>query len=298
MQLPELITQYNPPQAPPGHHHRRRGWVQVDCPLCTPGAGRWRLGISEAPPHTAACYHCGRVDLALVLVGWGVPQGRVGATLRALRAGRAGYTPPGPTTAPAGEYRPPAGVGPLLPAHARYLRGRGYSPEALAQVWGLGGLGVAARHSWSIFCPIADPQGRPVAWCLRAITDTGRRWYNGPDAQCRVPVGQCLYGAHWARRGAVVVVEGPSDCWAVGPGAVGVLGVGVAAAQVRALAKWPQRVICFDSSPEAQVRAERLAEALALHPGQTTVVVLDAEDPGSASRAEIDALRRAYLPMY
>jgi len=66
-----------------------------------------------------------------------------------------------------------------------------------------------------------------------------------------------------------VICEGPVDAWALGPGGVATCGVGYTAAQRAAASRYPVRVACFDSEPDAQQRAEVLCAELSVMPGQT-----------------------------
>src|SRR5690348_1515510 len=44
------------------HHHVRSGWVGADCPRCSPGTGRYRLGLNLAGAYLS-CWACGRLPL-------------------------------------------------------------------------------------------------------------------------------------------------------------------------------------------------------------------------------------------
>jgi len=109
-----------------------------------------------------------------------------------------------------------------------------------------------------------------------------------------VALKSVLYGVDYIRH-AAVVVEGPADAWRVGPGAVATFGVVVTPDQLARLARFPVRVVCFDSDPPGRARAAKLVSALAPFPGKTYDVVLDAEDPGSATPKEIKKLRALFL---
>jgi hypothetical protein len=99
-----------------------------------------------------------------------------------------------------------------------------------------------------------------------------------------------LFGNQYIRDTAIVV-EGPLDAIRVGRGAVATFGLAVTQFQLAEIARIWKRVIVFDSSPQAQARAKVLAEQLAVFPGETVRIELDADDPGSASEQEIRKLR-------
>jgi hypothetical protein len=100
-----------------------------------------------------------------------------------------------------------------------------------------------------------------------------------------------LFGADKAK-GKIIICEGPFDAVALGVGAVATLGVAYTLAQVALMSEYNERYVCFDSSPDAQARANKLAEQLAVFPGTTHVLTLDADDPGEISQAERDLVRK------
>lgn len=195
-----------------------------------------------------------------------------------------------------GLLKPPKGVEPMLPAHRRYLRSRGFDPESLERLWGLQGIGPGYPLQWRVYIPIYDPFGQQVSWTTRKLTDNGLRYRSASPDEESVSHKSILYGAHLARQ-SVVVVEGPADAWAIGPGAVATLGVAYTRLQAIELAtRYPMRVVCFDASSDAQQRASELCAMLAPLPGVTERVELETgSDPGDAHPAELAELRQCYL---
>ena len=90
-------------------------------------------------------------------------------------------------------------------------------------------------------------------------------------------------------------MEGPTDCWKIGAGAVCTFGLAWTPAQLARIASYPTRVICFDNEEEAQKQARVLCAELEPFPGRTINVCLEAKDPGSAQKEEIQCLRKEYL---
>jgi hypothetical protein len=185
----------------------------------------------------------------------------------------------------------PDGVGDLTSAHEDYLYHRGFDPSEISQLWKVRGIAGIGKLKWRLFIPIRQGT-ETVSWTTRAICDGVKAKYiNARPEQEAVPAKSLLYGEEYAR-GSVIVVEGPTDCWAVGPGAVATMGLSCTKAQILRISKYAKRCICFDNSPDAQRRAERLAVALSILPGETLRCELNAPDPGSASEREIERLRR------
>lgn len=287
MNVLELLQDLNVPYKTEGHEHCRPGWAQLDCPFCTPGAQHWRLGVNLNHGY-ANCWACGSHSLPSTLAELGVlPYGKAKDFVRQLDRG---YLPK--ELAP-GRLELPKGLGPLLPPHRKYLKSRGFSPRELERLWGVQGIGLQARLAWRVFIPIQH-RGKTVSWTTRGLTDQEPRYVSAGLQQEAMPRKHLLFGQDFARH-AIVVTEGPFDAIRIGPGAVATLGVAYSRAQVRKMANFPVRVICFDSDPTAQQRARELCRTLEPYPGQTVNVCLDSKDPGSASAKEIRVLRKHFL---
>lgn len=273
-----------------GHHHARKGWLQMDCPHCST-AGKFRLGWRLAYRYFA-CWVCGRVDRAETLSA--LIQEPIKTCLRLLSQVEAEE----PLTARTAQKRAklvlPRRLGPLRNAHSRYLRGRGFDPNDLVRTWGIQGLGHDAEPGleWRIFIPI-NLDGRTVSWTTRKLTDQGLRYRSAAEDQEAYPHKRLLYGQDLVPAGGSIAIhEGPTDVWATGPGAVCTFGISFLPEQVERLSRYSRRVLCFDSQPEAQKRANELADMLEAFPGETLNVQLDAKDMASASEREKRKFRK------
>ena len=271
------------------HHHTRQGWVQIDCPYCGRGSKGWHCGISIHDGR-ASCWRCGGKNINDILSRTsGVPNGAVKAALSAvkfLKVRRRKHT---------GIYKPPPDLGPLRRGHRRYLEGRGFDPDELVERWHLQGTGeLAGELRWRVFIPIEE-YGKPVSWTTRSVSNSsGLRYRSASEQDEAVRHKEILYGADYASH-AVVVVEGPVDVWAIGPGAVCTCGIGYSPEQLEALAKYSVRAICFDDEPLAQKRARQLLHALAGWPGENYLIRLHGNDPATAPKEDLVAIRRDVL---
>lgn len=285
MQLRDLLDEHRIPVMESGHHHNTVGWLQLDCPFCSPNSGKWRLGYNLAG-RFFSCWTCGShraADTLAALLNEPLPVclkllGQVEGERRVQPKHR-------------GRLVLPKGLTDLLPAHRRYLQARGLDPETVSRLWGLRGIGQAVRLSWRIWLPVQQ-RGSIVSWTTRALHDRGARYHSARPEEEAVPLKTLLYGEDLARH-AAIICEGPFDCLRIGPGAVATLGVVLTRAQVLKLARFPLRVVCLDNEPEAQRRARSLCDELSVFPGKTLNVQLDsAKDAGAASTREIRQLRR------
>ena len=137
--------------------------------------------------------------------------------------------------------------------------------------------------------------GKLVTWTTRSIGNGPTRYVSAPKNCEGIPIKETLYGEDYARQ-AVVVCEGPTDVWAMGPGAVATFGLNVTESQILRLSAYHVRAICFDNQPEAQVRAKVLVQDLSCLPGATYNIRLESgKDPAEADREEIEGIRREFL---
>lgn len=266
------------------HHHARAGWVQLkNCPWC--GSQSYHLGVS-LQGFGCSCWKCGKHSLYKTLL-------ELGVSAQALHAVYKSTPRQTQEKQAVTRLKEPARLGPLLPAHNRYLRSRGYDPKEIVRLWGAKGLGPdGGRLAWRIYIPVVM-RDKVCAWTARAIGPNVSQRYlsNSPRKDGGVNVKDTVYGLQHVTHSAVIV-EGPLDAWAVGPGAVATFGTAFTSRQVLLLSKIPYRYICFDNELEASHKAEELAQMLSHFPGTTAVISIDAKDPGSASKKELHLLRK------
>lgn len=289
MTFPEILREFDIPFSETGHRHVMTGWIGMDCPDCSPGSRKFKLGYNVAH-HFCSCWSCGYKPVIKTLVEL------TGQTARTIREMLGELSSPLAKPEPVrGKLELPRGINPgLLTIHRQYLRGRGFNPTELENLWGLRGIGLARNLAWRIFIPI-HLHGKIVSWTTRGVSDdSGPRYISARPSQESVRAKTILYGEDNARH-AVVVCEGPTDCWRIGPGAVATLGIGFSREQILRIGKFPSRAVCFDSEPDARVRAKKLCEILTSFPGKTCNIELDAADPGSASEKEIKLVQKYLL---
>lgn len=289
MNITEILNELGIPYKQQGeHHHTTTGWVQVDCPNCSPNSQKWNLGIA-LNFLASNCWVCGPVSLSEALVEiskepWQKIKQLLGGFERTYER----------KIRVKGKLKLPEGLGPLLPIHESYLSARGYNPEELTRLWGIQGIGLASKLAWRLFLPV-QYRGEIVSWTTRAVADdVDRKYINARPEEENLPIKSILFGWDYIRH-AAIVVEGPFDAITLGPGAVATLGTSYTREQVLLLSSLPVRAICFDNEPEAQKRAKALCEELQAFDGETYRVEIDAKDPGCASKKQIAELRKRFL---
>ena len=288
MKFTDLLDSYGIPYVHAGmHRHATQGRVNFDCIQCSPNSGKFKAGY-HLTKHFISCWTCGYlpvISTVSLLIGES-PQ-----KTRELVSGvdREDYQKPRIQ----GTLKMPKGCGPLLEPHRKYLKGRGFDPQELERVWGIQGIGLAKKLAWRIVVPIHLDR-EIVSWTTRSISpDNPVRYWTAKPEQETVSSKTLLYGSDYANQ-TIIICEGPADTWRIGPGAVSTLGVSVSRVQIAKMARYPTRVLCFDS--DAQDRAKRLCGQLSAFPGRTVNVCLETgKDAGEAEQAEIDELRKRFL---
>lgn len=200
---------------------------------------------------------------------------------------------------PAKELELPSGLQPLTAKARTYLAKRNFDPDLLEAYWNLQSTSNIGRLKFRIFIPIYLA-GRMVSWQARDITGKSDLRYLGQSENKEIMSNkQTLYGVDSVPGKSCVVVEGVTDVWRLGPGAVATFGIKYKAAQVSMLAKKFKTVhILFDPpDPQARIQAKKLAQDLA---GFGKDVVLWGDDglsidPGDFAQDDADAFMRETL---
>lgn len=289
----DYIQQFNIPFKTVGtHHHATRGWVQVDCPFCSPNSEKFRLGYNESQ-NRLNCWVCGPHPLIHSLhVLTKVPYEELKQNIQFVRLEKKEQIVNQKVIIP-------KGVEELQPPHIDYLKKRKFKNiSRLQKLWGVKGFThTNHRYAWRLFIPVWYG-GEIVSWLTRSIgKDPSRRYLTAKPEEEKIHHKDLLYGEDYVRN-TIIVVEGVFDVWRLGPGTTCTFGTGFTKRQVAKILKYPYRVVCFDNEPEAQKRARQLCNQLEGFPGTTTNVVLETgKDAAEAHRSEIREFRRMFLDM-
>ena len=291
--LTDVLQRYKVPFRQHGEdHHVTGGWIGCQCPWCSSSGFHFGFHLSTG---ATSCWKCGNHNSIRSLARLCRIDYSEASKLLDLKT-------PFPKTRAVGTLEFPFGastvssVTPLPLPHHRYLESRGFDPVEIQKLWTVSAIGKEHKLSWRLFVPISNPTGRIVSWTTRAIGSTnGPKYISAAASQEEEPHKHLLYGAQLARL-SIVIVEGPLDAWAIGPGAVATCGVSYSRQQIDAMSRYPYRAVCFDREPVAQRRAAKLCEELDGYPGRTTrIELLTGEDPADADPAEIAEIRRDFL---
>lgn len=183
----------------------------------------------------------------------------------------------------------------LTPGQKTYLRGRRFAPRTLVKTWGVLSGPMMGRWRYRIIIPI-EVKGRALSFIgLDHTGDRDVKYLAASTSESILPTKALLYGADHVHR-SVVVVEGVTDAWRIGPGAVATLGMGVTPKQVDSLLKLDadHYHIMFDGESLAIANAHKLGRELRMAGKDVEVIELDDGDPGDLPDDEAEAIRKEY----
>lgn len=198
---------------------------------------------------------------------------------------------------------PPEAVDEIPDLHRAYLAHRRFDPEFLRAKYKLKFCNELGQYKFRVIVPVIV-DGVMVNFSamdvVRDDSNKGRSKYVHCKNELAItPMKRCLYNIDSVRRHALVV-EGVTDVWRVGDGAVAVMGIQFTADQLHLLAKKEllKVTILFDPEPQAQRRAELFATNLATVVKNVSILQSDSGvDPADMADEEISQIRKIFLDM-
>jgi 5S rRNA maturation endonuclease (ribonuclease M5) len=104
----------------------------------------------------------------------------------------------------------------------------------------------------------------------------------------------CLYNVDSVKK-TMIVVEGVTDVWRIGDGAVATLTSNPSKEQILAILKKKPKKVVVMYDPDAEDKGQRLADQLSGLIPSVKKVVLDSGDPADMTDSEVQHFRREYL---
>ena len=189
--------------------------------------------------------------------------------------------------------RLPALTGSLTGLGGHYLSSRGFNPKAIEAQYGIKETGPLGKYRFRLIIPIYFNK-ELVSFTSRDYTEKGEPKYKeqSPD-KAVIPVKDCLYNID-SVKDKLLIVEGPTDAWRMGDGAVSLFGLKCSEAQQELLFRWwmhvirPPRkkkvVILLD--PKTRKAADKLYYTLTSFIRNIKIVELSSRDPAELSQEE------------
>lgn len=293
----DFCDDYNIEYASSGKHFRQ-GWTNIQCPFCGGSTG-YHLGINTSNGY-ANCYKCGGYNMFKVIST--ILKTSTYETKQILKKYSGGsriISSKKETRNIPSELVFPSDIKPITQAARDYLIDRNFNPDQIASTWGILSTPHWGFYRNRILAPIYQ-HDKLVSFQTRDITGTQPQKYLACFQNDElIPHQQCVYGFDLALgRKTCIVVEGITDVWRLGPGAIGTFGIGFTRHQARLIADNFERVhILYDSEIQAQEKAEELGFLISSgfkNPVEVINLSFTAEgkDPGDLSQDDADEIMK------
>ena len=274
------------------------GWIEVNCPFCgdDPSA---HLGIS--PSNTISCWRCKTKGGVIKYVheiencSWGkakkIMEEFADTSIDRIRIEE-------PTKIRTSKKTVmPEGIKPLSSIHYEYLESRGFDPIKIEKKYRLKALGKAMRgedrkFQHRIIIPVFY-NNIIVNFSARAFSENRTpRYIHQTNEKAIYAMKDCIYNID-SLRDIALIVEGFTDVWRMGDGAIAVMGTEFTTAQINLLLRKGVRkaYVMFDAEKTASKVSKKFAEILSgFIP--TEILELDSGDPGELSQHEANKILR------
>lgn len=284
------------------------GWVNVNCPFCHDPS--WHLGINLLT-NRCSCWKCGRRTSFFFYLKekFGFDNYKLGKLLN-QHSQMPLFRPEGGHTRAENEkvrqcLKWPSNVKDRpLPIHEKYLKKRGFNPQEIVPYYGLKFTGHNSKYTkddrtqidfkYRVLAPVIM-QGKAVNFIGRDVTETKSaiRYKNCPNEESIITTKDCLYNSDGVKDIAIIV-EGPTDVWNIGFGAVGVIGIKVTKRQIAYLQELHLKkvVLLFDEG--AKEEEDKLNDILSIFVPEVfslDEIWDDYDDPGSLTKAQVKEIR-------
>ncbi len=284
------------------------GWVNVNCPFCHDPS--WHLGINLLT-NRCSCWKCGRRTSFWFYLKekFGFDNYKLGRLFdKHTQIGQFG--PVRDATEPLGHFgreclKWPSNVKDSpLPIHEKYLRKRGFNPQEIVPYYNLKFTGHNSKYTkddrtqidfrYRVLAPVIMG-GKTVNFIGRDVTEneSAIRYKNCPNEEAIITTKDCLYNSDGVKDIAIIV-EGPTDVWNVGFGAVGVIGIKVTKRQIAYLQELhlQKAVLLFDEG--AKEEEDKLNDILSIFIPEVfslDEIWDDYDDPGNLTKAQVKEIR-------
>lgn len=278
-----------------------RGWTNIMCPFPDCSDSSNHCGIS--PTRFFHCWACGRKGIVTKLVqaieecSWAQAnasvekyQEEISDVVKDIRRTEKTRNK-GPTTSI--KHRKYVD---LIPGfHKNYLRGRNFNPEQIISQYKLKAIHDLENRHWK-FRLVA-----PIFLNRKIMNLIGLDITKNPDREpymalsnedAILPLKHLLYNLDNAKGDSVVLVEGITDVWRMGPGFVASFGNVLTVEQMQLLVSknFKKYYIFYDAT--AIKNSERVANQFSGLPGKVEIIELSEGDPCDLSELQVYDLRR------
>ncbi len=270
-----------------------RGWIGIQCPYCTDHANHGGINLVFK---NFSCWLC-PIKSSLVDLVCDLEEINYGAALDRVDEFQ-NFTPEEVAERErledVGQSVLPLGCRPLSKTHGDFLaRKRKFDPKRLVRDWGLVSAPVVGPWRHRIIIPVVV-EDRVMTFVGMDHTGQKEPKYKAASIEeSFMPTSEIVYGADYAGRNALLV-EGVTDVWRIGKGAVATFGMTPGPKRVRHLLglHTEQFYVLFDGEEQATNNAAQLVADLRAGGKQADALAMQRGfDPDMLTAPEVADLR-------
>ena len=281
---------------PPGTKNVGKDFIGIRCPMCQDKSSHGGFNIQKSYYSCHICRGHWMPKVISILVKVNIEEAK--KIIKKYSSGQFQVSSLPKTREKKHKYSSevifPPGTGQLTDRAKQYLISRNFDPGYLASEWGILSTGHLGNFKFRILAPIYL-KGQLISYQCRDITGKHSLPYMGcPIEESVYFLKYTLYGFDKAViKKRCVVVEGLTDNWRLGPGAVATFSMNFMPQQVLMLAKnFDEIFILYDAGDDAQEQADKLYHQLSGYNKQVEILTLSEGDPGDLSDKEAKCIMK------
>lgn len=287
--------------------HTSEGYVNIQCPFCHDGSDHLGINITTK---IANCWLCGGKNITKIvaMLEGGCSYAQANTIIREYGNIAFGFTLENSVRRHVVNVIPKYALGAdrlneWPTAHLKYLESRRFEPETVIAQYDLCAVAQAPKYSWRILIPIR--QGHNIV-SFSAMDISGKhalKYVACSNNEGLIPIKDTVYNIDTVQD-TMLIVEGYTDVWRIGAGAVAVMGMQFTLPQLQIIAyKGARRAfVLFDGEDlndpdfitkhrKTLAQAKKLAMNLKGIVPMVEVLEMSHNDPGDLTPEEVAELR-------
>jgi 5S rRNA maturation endonuclease (ribonuclease M5) len=277
---------------PDSTKNTQEGWVNIRCPFpdCTDRSNHGGFCVAGEYYY---CWKCGWHSLFSVVQE--ITQMKNSAVHEIIKTYSKPIIQKKKKFTPASIMKLPEEACELKSIHKKFIKKRNFDVEYLKNEWGVMGTDYIGDYAYRILIPIIY-RNQIVSYQTRDITGEQSLKYKACKMKNEIIHHKhIVYGMDKIINQTGIIVEGITDVWRIGAGALATFGTGFTIQQIHFLYSHLKKVyILYDFEEEAQRRAQKLAWELSpFIPTEIITLPGKVGDPDSSlSSKEVKYLRK------
>jgi DNA primase len=272
-------------------------WIGVPCKLCGDTSGHTHGAFSKKTGNYN-CWRCGNHPLYKVIAEMENCSYRQAIELIKKYSIDSQYEQEEKIYAASLDIAKVADAEKMNKHHRHYLQKRNFDDKFLEKEYGLLGTGFLGDYPHRIIAPIIY-KNQEVSFTSRTIIDRPPTYLFCKSDKEVVHYKNILYNLDKIKNN-IILVEGVTDVWRIGRGAVASFGLTVTEKQLVLLLTTAMEhdttiFVCLDPEPVAQKKAKKIVQKMkSIYDKVYNIVLTEDEDPGAMKESDIKVFRKEF----